>query len=146
MEDKIYIEQRVEDQIKWYNKKSSFNKYSFNILRSAEIILSILIPFFAGFITKDMYNKYIIGIIGVIVAIIAGLLSFFQFQEKWIQYRATAEKLKREKYLYLAKVDVYNNDNCYNIFVKEIENIISNENSIWFEHIIENKDSLKENQ
>jgi hypothetical protein len=46
---------------------------------------------------------------GLAAAIVAldGTQHLYQFQEHWITYRSTAEALKHERYLYLAKVGTY---------------------------------------
>jgi hypothetical protein len=46
---------------------------------------------------------------GLAAAIVAldGTQHLYQFQEHWITYRSTAEALKHERYLYLAKVGPY---------------------------------------
>ena len=44
-----------------------------------------------------------VGIIGVIITLCAGLTHFCQFQERWIEYRSTAEGLKKEKFLFVTK-------------------------------------------
>lgn len=142
MNEEFYINKRVDDQIQWYDKKSKIYKRLFISLRTAEIILSILIPFLVGFITNATANKYIIGILGVTIAIIAGILSFYKFQENWLQYRTTSEKLVREKNLFLAKSGIYHKDDNFSFFVECVENIISKENSTWQEYIKKDKTSL----
>ncbi len=143
MNEQSYIKERVDDQIKWYDQKSKTNKIFFISLRTTEIILAILIPFLVGFITDATINKYIIGILGVIVAIIAGILSFYKFQENWLQYRTTSERLQREKNLFLAKSKTYNKEDNFTIFVENIENIISKENSTWLDYIKKDDPSVK---
>jgi len=45
MGEQEYFEQRLDDQINWYDKKSVFNQQRYKQLRTAEIVLSLLIPF-----------------------------------------------------------------------------------------------------
>ena len=44
-----YIEQRLNDQIVWYDRKSSTNQSWFKRLRFAEIVAAAIIPFLSGF-------------------------------------------------------------------------------------------------
>jgi hypothetical protein len=44
-----YIEQRLSDQIGWYDRKSSTNQRWFKRLRFAEIVAAATIPFLSGF-------------------------------------------------------------------------------------------------
>ena len=139
MNEKEYLSERVEDQIKWYDKKSTQNKIWYKVLRTTEIIVSILIPFLVGVITNVTLSKFIIGIMGIIIAVIAGIISLYKFQENWIQFRATSENLKNEKYLFLTCSDIYQEENSFPTFVKKIEYIISNENHNWSSYIKEDR-------
>ena len=74
-------------------------------LRLTEIVFAASIPLLAGYTQVSGYETYVglaIGVIGLIVAVIAGIVSLYRFQENWNEYRAIAESLKQEKYLYLA--------------------------------------------
>jgi hypothetical protein len=44
-----YVEQRIDDQIGWYDRKSVTNKRWFKRLRFAEIVAAATIPFLSGF-------------------------------------------------------------------------------------------------
>ena len=61
------------------------------------------------------------------------LLYTSNYHETWIQYRTTCELLKYHRYLYLTKSHPYNDseETIDNIFVRNIENIISSENDQW---------------
>ena len=101
MNEDEYLSERLEDQIRWYSKKSQYNQKYYKVLRLAEIIAASLIPFLAGIGNNIPYSEWVIGILGVMIAISAGASSLYKFQENWIQYRTTAETLKHEKYLNL---------------------------------------------
>lgn len=132
MDEKTYLKERIEDQINWYDKKSQYNQKLFNRLRLAEIAAAGLIPFLAGYISQsDSKIKFVIGFLGVVVAIIAGIVPLFKFHEYWIEYRTTCETLKHHKYLYLTKSAPYDEENAFNVLVENIESQISKENSNW---------------
>ena len=140
MKEEEYLKQRVEDQINWYNKKSSTNKNYHNYLKFCEIIFALSIPLLAGFVTSENdFLKYSIGILGFLVAGIAGVMNQFQFKDKWTEYRTVSESLKQEKYLFQTKTTIYNSDNSFEIFVERVENLISKENTNWVQHINNNK-------
>jgi len=89
-----YIEQRLNDQISWYDLKSGKNQLWFKRLRFAEIVAAAIIPFLSGFAGDKLPMQIAIGVVGVVVAVIASLLALLRLQEHWISYRATAEALK----------------------------------------------------
>ena len=143
MTEEEYIQDRLEDQLKWYDKKSSFNQRMFKRLVVIEILFSITIPFLTSFSSDEKPEiKIIIGTMGITIALIAGLLSLYKFQENWINYRTTAETLKKEKYQYLTKSGVYNNKKeteVFNLLVLRVEAIISTENTHW-QHKVQDKE------
>lgn len=126
-----YIEQRVDDQIKWFSAKSRWNQDWFKRLRLWELILAATIPFLAAYADADLYVKLAVALVGVTIAVLAGVLALYRFQELWIEYRATAESLKREKILFETQVGPYKDGDAFERFVTRIETILGAENSQW---------------
>jgi len=124
-----YIEQRLNDQIAWYDRKSGTNQCWFKRLRFAEIVAAATIPFLSGFAGNSLPMKIAIGVLGVGVAVVASLLGLLQLQEHWIEYRATAESLRREKFLFLTKTDPYDKDDAFHLLVQRVEALLSKENT-----------------
>ena len=93
-----YLKGRLEPEIAWYDLKSTTNKHWYITCQIAEIVCAAIIPFLAGYAKDgDSRISVAIGVLGVLVAICAGLSSILKFQELWIKYRTTAESLKKEK-------------------------------------------------
>ena len=119
---------RLDGQIKWYSQKSAWNQDYFKKLKVAEIIAAAIIPFVAGISAPALVT----GLLGVIVVILEGLQSLYQFQNNWIAYRSTAEALKHEKYLWYAKAGHYSNaENPDVLLAERIEALVSTENAMW---------------
>ena len=132
MSPEEYLQERLDDQINWYDRKSSWNQTCFKRLRAIEILLSVSIPFLISQIGGESeLLKLIAGTMGIVVAFIAGLITLYRFQENWIEYRATAEILKHEKYLYLTRSAPYDGDDAFHLLVAAIESAISKENTGW---------------
>ncbi|PYI58804.1 MAG: DUF4231 domain-containing protein [Verrucomicrobia bacterium] len=131
-----YIEQRLNDQINWYGQKSRTNQLWFKRLRFAEIVAAAVIPFLAGFAGESLSIKIAIGALGVIVAIIASLLALLRLQEHWINYRATAEALKTEKFLFLTQTQPYDTGDAFHFLVQRVEALLSKENTEWMQSMI----------
>ena len=126
-----YIDQRLDDQIGWYDRKSGTNQRWFKRLRFAEIVAAATIPFLSGFVDDSFPIKIAIGALGVVVAVIASLLGLLQLQERWIEYRATAESLRREKFLFLTQTEPYDKDDAFHLLVQRVEALLSKENIGW---------------
>jgi uncharacterized protein DUF4231 len=126
------IVQRLEDQLGWYERKSRAARGAFKRIKVIEIVAAALIPFLTG--QPWPYMTYIVGSLGVIITVLEGLLHLNQYQENWSNYRETAESLKHEKYLFLAKAGPYANvTDLRSALAERIEAIMSQENSQWTE-------------
>jgi len=136
MTEEEYINERLEDQIKWYSNKATKNKLLNNRIKAIIIILSATIPFIVGVEFNETFRNIILSAIGVIITILSGLSGLLKFQEKWTEYRTTSETLKHEKYLFKANAVPYNKEeDPYKLLVTRTESIISREHSIWGQYI-----------
>ncbi len=132
MTEQEYFDQRLSDQINWYDKKSSMYKKLFMRFKVTEIILALIIPLLTGYITTEMVGlKIVVGLIGVVVAAAASIMTLYKFHENWIEYRAMSEALKYEKYLYLAGAGSYKDNKSLSFFVERIEGLLSKEHAQW---------------
>lgn len=136
MNEEEYLKNRLDDQIDWYDRKSSKNQKNFKLFQLILILSAAAIPLLSGYLGQEgttPYLPYIIGVLGFLVAIITAILSLYKFQENWTSYRATCESLRHEKYLYLTKTEPYRGKNAFNLLVQRVEMLLSKENSSWAE-------------
>jgi len=135
MDADTYLKERVEDQIVWYDRRSAFNKRWFISLRAVEIAAAATVPFLSGF-TGNRWIGVTVGIIGIIITLCAGVTHLCQFQERWIEYRTTAEALKKEKFLFVTKTEPYDGDDAFPILVQRMETLVSKENVTWAQYLM----------
>lgn len=128
-----YIEKRVDNQIDWYDKKSQKAQKWYKRLQVIEILLATSIPLLSGYTASHEMIAFIIGLFGAVIAIIESITKLNKYHENWIQYRTTCEMLRFQKHLFLTGSSPYNKENetVENVFVRNIENIISSENNQW---------------
>ena len=141
MDEKQYFSERLDDQIKWYSSKSRYNQKMYKRLGLLEIISASLIPLLSGLSSMISYSEWIIGILGVIIAVAAGASALYKFHENWMAYRTTLEALKHEKLLYLTQTAPYDNDERFQTLVSRSESIIANENQNWLAYSKETEKS-----
>ena len=142
-----YLKDRLDNQIEWYNHKSSINKKRYNTLRFGVILISVCIPFLTGLITDETnWLKIAVGIGGVLIALFEGASSLYKFQENWLTYRMTAEQLQREKLFFLTKSGPYQRNNSLQILVARAEAIMSTENETWVKTQAQVSDEEKEEE
>ena len=133
MEIDEYIKSRVDDQINWYDQKSASCQRKYKLTQTIEIVLAALIPLLSAYSKDCVLMALVVGALGAAIAIIESLTKLYKWHENWIEYRTTCELLRYQKHLFVTKSSPYNiePENIENIFVRNIENIISSENNKW---------------
>jgi hypothetical protein len=126
-----YIDQRLSDQISWYDRKSSTSQRWFKVLRFTEVVAAATIPFLSGFARDSFPIRIAIGALGVLVAVLASVLGLLHLQEHWIEYRATAESLQKEKFLFVTQTEPYDKDDAFHLLVQRVEALLSKEHTDW---------------
>jgi uncharacterized protein DUF4231 len=135
MDAQSYLKERVEDQIAWYDRKAAFNKRWFISLRTIEIAAAAIVPFLSGFMVHPWIGATV-GVIGIVITLCAGVTHLCQFQERWVEYRSTAEALKKERFLFVTRTEPYHADDAFPILVQRIETVASKENVMWAQHLM----------
>ncbi|HKJ02510.1 MAG TPA: DUF4231 domain-containing protein [Longimicrobiales bacterium] len=133
-----YVDQRLDDQIRWYDTKSLVQQRWFKRLRLVEIAAAATIPLLAGFLDAERpLLPIVVGLLGATVAIVAGALGLYQFEHQWIKYRTTCESLKKEKFFFLTASAPFDGDpsESFQLLVQRVEALISTENTTWAQHM-----------
>ena len=120
--------QRLEDQLAWYERNSARCKRWFHRLKVLQIVVAAAIPVSAALGA----SAAVAGSLGAVIVVVEGLQQLFQYQQNWIGYRATAEALKHEKFLYLAHAGPYRADAGREALLAErVEGRVSTEHAAW---------------
>jgi hypothetical protein len=120
--------ERLEDQINWYDRKSNYSQRAYKWLKVIEIVAAALVPLSAGL----HLPAAVTGSLGVLIAVLEGLLQLNQYHHNWIAYRSTCETLKHEKYLYLANAGPYSTTTtAHALLAERIESLVSQEHAKW---------------
>jgi hypothetical protein len=141
-----YIEQRLGDQINWYDDKSGSAQKMYKRLRGAEFICAAFIPVLAAFGVTYSFVPIVMGVLGAVVVVLASFLSLGQYQENWVQYRTTCESLRHEKYRFLTKTGPYGDKDAFSLLVDRVESLISKENSEWSQAVRSTEQSLTDSR
>ena len=130
MTEKDPIIDRLEDQIAWYDRKSSANQRTFKRIKIIEIVSAAMIPFLAAL--KFPQIGILTGGLGVLITVLEGLLHLNQYQQNWIAYRSTCESLKHEKYVYIGKAPPYASvADPHALLAERVESLVSQEHAKW---------------
>jgi hypothetical protein len=119
--------ERLQDQLTWYDDKSGHSQRRYKWLKVLEIAVAAALP-----VVASVHSPvWVTGGLAAVVVVLEGIQQVFQYHEHWITYRATAEALKRERYLYLAQVGPYAGDDRHTQLAERIESLLSQENAKW---------------
>lgn len=156
--DEAYLKNRVEDQHNWYDKKASDNQKKYKKLKKWEFILAASIPVIISFSAMgiventNIFTKMVIeegvqksvsllslsGIFqiiaasaGIVLVVINKVLELENYQKNWMEYRAMAESLERERLLYITRTEPYDESNAFPLFVEHIEGLLAKEVQKW---------------
>src|SRR2546423_2252445 len=120
--------ERLEDQIAWYDDRSGRNQRMFKRLKYVEIAAAAAIPVVAGL---DI-TRVVPAVLGALVLMIEAVQHLNQYQAQWTAYRSTAEALKHEKFLYLAKTAHYAPvADPRALLAERVEGLVSQEHAKW---------------
>ena len=123
-----YARERLEDQLAWYERKGAHNKTWFQRFKVLQIVIAAAIPVVAG----AGAGAWITGSLGASIVVFEGFQQLFQFQQNWLGYRATAEALKHEKFLYLVRAGPYLEAQAPDaVLAERVEGLVSQEHSGW---------------
>lgn len=119
---------RLEEQIEWYDRKSGQAQRWFKRLKIAQIVTAAAIPVMAG----SSAPAWLVGGAGALIVVLEGLQQLQQYQQNWASYRATCERLKHERFLFMAKAGPYATTDCAEALLAErVEGLVSQEHAAW---------------
>jgi hypothetical protein len=137
-----YVEERYNKQMLYYSNASAKNQRKYRQFQWILIILSALTPVVAalngikwGASENTLLNSMniLVVVISSVVAILTTGMKTFNYQELWITYRATYEKLKPEIHYYDFNVGDYGKPGTdkESLFVSRVEAILDAEHTQW---------------
>ncbi len=140
-----YFQIHLNGQREWYSKKASNYKKWGQILSIIVIASGALIPVVQLF-PEDPHATWVTMLtagLGLTVTLAKGIDRIGKFEESWVSFRKASESMKREYRLYInyagAYVDAQNEALTYRRFVEQIEQIIAEEQQIfWQSQEVEN--------
>lgn len=123
---------RLEDQLGWYDKKSDDNQKRYKQIKVTQLVLAGAIPVFS--LVFQTWGNFVTAILGASVVILEGLQQLGQYNNLWVSYRATAEQLKHERYLFLAHSGPYRGlkeEDALSLLAERVEEQVSTEHAKW---------------
>lgn len=134
LEQAEYIKTRLDDQINWYDSKSTYNKKLYLFWQTTSFIAASLVTITAAVdaVFQIPIQPIITATVGSVTVICQSVLAIFKYHELWTEYRRTSELLKKEKYMFSTQTGLYRQAELpFSDLVERAETIISNENINW---------------
>ena len=140
-----YVESRYKKQMQYYDSASAKNQKKYKSYQWILIILSAVTPVLAamsGLTITHEEKIYTLGsqvlqillvVVSSVVAILTTGLKTFQYQDLWVNYRATYEQLKPEIHYYEFNIGPYSvaGVDKESVFVARVEAILNAEHVQW---------------
>jgi len=119
--------------LNWYDRKSQQAQSWYKRLKIAQFTFAALIP--ATSLLPAEYAKWAASAFGVLIAVMEAVQQMNQYSTLWFSYRATAERLKHEKYLFLSAAGPYKGlaePERLVALAERVEEHVSTEHANWF--------------
>jgi hypothetical protein len=126
------VVQYAQEMLAWYDKAANRNRLSFYLLKCVQLVLAAAIPVFSLLPQIRDVQPILSGVAGALLVILEGFQQTFQFQQQWVQYRASWSTLKSEEYLFRAQAGPYKGGaGAEALFAERIADLVSSENKTW---------------
>lgn len=119
--------ERLEDQLGWYGRKSVSAQRAYKRVKLLQLVVGAIVPVVAALQALPAVT----AALAAVVVVAEGAQQLYQWQTNWVLYRATAEALKHERYLYLAEAGPYSVGNRDRILAERLEGLVSQEHAKW---------------
>lgn len=140
-----YMENRLDDQLKYFEVNAVRNQRSYRILKMTGIACNVFttMSIALAFTVPEEYKIWM-GIVSLVLStVVLGTYQLEEFQNygaKWEKFRLVAEQLKSEKFLYLNKSGIYSTENeeiNHKEFVERVEGTIRGTDIAYFSLMVD---------
>jgi hypothetical protein len=121
--------QRLEDQLRWYDRKSQAAQHAFKRVKVLQLVLAAGVPVAVASAAPGVLT----AVLGGSVVVLEGVQQLYQWQTNWVLYRSTHEALTHEKYLFTAQAGPYSGPERERVLAERIEGLVSQEHAKWTE-------------
>jgi len=120
---------RLEDQLGWYDRRSVAAQQAYKRIKLGQLVVGATVPLVAAL----QAPAAVTAVLAAVVVVAEGAQQLYQWQMNWVLYRATAEALKHEKFLYLAAAGPYSTADRRRVLAERLEGLVSQEHARWTE-------------
>ena len=125
-----YIQTRLLVQLEYYERQSASNKRKFLGCSVVAIASSTAVPIIV-IVTGE---RVVIAMAGALSAFAIAIQALYQWRENWLEFRSTAEALRREQMLYETRTGPYahlSESGIAGVLTTRVEDILATEHRTW---------------
>jgi hypothetical protein len=123
---------RLQCQINYYEGERDGNRGLYQNVKVAQLVTAASVPILTAVPAVRLDQPWIIAALGATVVVLEGFQQLKGYHDNWLRFAQTAEALKREKYLHLARAGPYAHArNGYRLLEERVERIVSGETGTW---------------
>jgi hypothetical protein len=120
--------QQLVAQFRWYNRAATRHRLGYVVLKITALLLGGAVTVLAAVDAPAGLTASLAA--GIVAA--EGIQQVFQMHANWISYRASAEALRQQAFLYTARVDPYADPATRRSQLADVVRAITtNENTAW---------------
>jgi hypothetical protein len=143
-----FLKLRWLDQLTWMNSKASNAQRMYYRLRLITIVGAVVVPALVALNTLNGWvgttAQVATWVMSLVVAVSAAIEGFFQFGQRWRNYRSTAERLKTEGWLFLQLAGPYatatgSHADVYPTFANRVEELIQKDVDVYITEVAAEK-------
>ncbi|MFD8098768.1 DUF4231 domain-containing protein [Nocardia fluminea] len=117
---------RLIEQLRWYSARSRSAQRWYKAVKVVQICIGAIVPVLAM-----QASAVVTAAVATVVVAAEGMQQVFQWHANWLRYRATAESLKYEKYMFLSATGPYASAPGRSTLAQRIEAIAKQETLRW---------------
>jgi hypothetical protein len=130
------------DQMLWMEGRANTAQRRYYWLRLTTVIGAVIVPALVSLTTLDDWPgdaaQVALWIVSLVVAVSAAIEGFFQFGQRWRNYRGTVERLRLEGWLYLQSAGPYagrSHRESYGAFAARVEELIKSDVDVYLTEV-----------
>ena len=143
-----FLKLRWLDQLTWMEGKAGKAQRFYYRLRLVTIVGAVVVPALVALNTLNGWPgtaaQIATWIVSLVVAVSAAVEGFFQFGQRWRNYRSTAERLKTEGWLFFQLAGPYaavdgSHTEAFHTFASRVEDLIQKDVDVYITEVATEK-------
>ena len=126
-----YIDNRLNDQLRWYRDKAGEAKQRYAWLATVQFGMTASVPVLNAIGAHDLRFIYVASICAAIAAVSMGFLALGNHQQNWLRYRQAANSLETIFWLYKHGAAPFDGPERDRLLVERAEDVMAQESGQW---------------